>query len=155
MFQPWSLIKPSDNDRRFTGSDWELPSFNILAQAFLLTEQWWHSTTTDIHGLAHSNAAIADFVLRQWLDTVAPERRIDALCELNVIEQALNACQTTVVQDAWGRGQSLTVHGWFYGLANGLLQDLKMTVSGSAEMTETYDRAIGAVQARYAADARD
>jgi len=92
---------------------------------------------------------------RAWLDTVAPERRIDALCELNVIEQALNACQTTVVQDAWGRGQSLTVHGWFYGLANGLLQDLKMTVSGSAEMTETYDRAIGAVQARYAADARD
>lgn len=72
MFEPWSLIKPSENDRRFTGSDWELPSFNILAQAFLLTEQWWHSTTTDIHGLAHSNAAIADFVLRQCLDTVAP-----------------------------------------------------------------------------------
>ncbi|WP_298252889.1 alpha/beta fold hydrolase [Bradyrhizobium sp.] len=71
-FQPWSLIKLSENDRRFTGSDWELPSFNLLAQAFLLTEQWWHSTTTDIHGLAHSNAAIADFVLRQCLDTVAP-----------------------------------------------------------------------------------
>jgi polyhydroxyalkanoate synthase len=71
-FQPWSLIKPSANDHRFTGSDWELPSFNLLAQAFLLTEQWWHSTTTDIHGLAHSNAAIADFSLRQCLDTVAP-----------------------------------------------------------------------------------
>jgi len=71
-FQPWSLIRPSEKDRRFTGSDWELPSFNLLAQAFLLTEQWWHSTTTDIHGFAHSNAAIADFVLRQCLDTVAP-----------------------------------------------------------------------------------
>ena len=72
-FRPWSLIKPSENDRRFKGPDWELPSFNPLAQAFLLTEQWWHSTTTtDIHGLAHSNAAIVDFILRQCLDTVAP-----------------------------------------------------------------------------------
>jgi polyhydroxyalkanoate synthase subunit PhaC len=71
-FQPWSLVRPLENDRRFAGSDWELQPFNLLAQAFLLTEQWWHSTTTDIHGLAHSNAAVADFVLRQCLDTVAP-----------------------------------------------------------------------------------
>ncbi|WGD54955.1 alpha/beta fold hydrolase [Bradyrhizobium sp. CB1650] len=71
-FQPWSLIRPPETDRRFTGSDWELPSFNLLAQAFLLNQQWWHSTTTGIHGLAHSNAAIADFALRQCLDTVAP-----------------------------------------------------------------------------------
>ncbi|MBR0914648.1 PHA/PHB synthase family protein [Bradyrhizobium japonicum] len=72
VFQPWSVIRPLENDRRFTGSDWELPSFNLLAQAFLLNQQWWHSTTTGIHGLAHSNAAIADFALRQCLDTVAP-----------------------------------------------------------------------------------
>ncbi|WP_445217056.1 PHA/PHB synthase family protein [Bradyrhizobium sp. Pa8] len=71
-FKAWSVIKPPENDRRFTGTDWELPSFNFLAQAFLLTEQWWHSTTTGIHGLAHSNAAIVDFALRQCLDTVAP-----------------------------------------------------------------------------------
>ena len=71
-FQSWSLIKPPESDRRFTGADWELPPFNLLAQAFLLTEQWWHSTTTGIHGLAHANAAVADFVLRQCLDTVAP-----------------------------------------------------------------------------------
>jgi polyhydroxyalkanoate synthase len=71
-FQPWSLIRPSEKDRRFREDDWELPSFNLLAQAFLLTEQWWRSTTTDIHGLSHANAAVADFVLRQCLDTVAP-----------------------------------------------------------------------------------
>ncbi|MGA8898510.1 PHA/PHB synthase family protein [Bradyrhizobium sp.] len=71
-FEPWSVIKPPATDRRFAGRDWELPPFNLLAQAFLLAEDWWHSTTTDIHGLAHSNAAIADFVLRQSLDTVAP-----------------------------------------------------------------------------------
>jgi len=87
---------------------------------------------------------------RGWLASVPEERRVDALCELNVVEQALNACQTTVVQDAWARGQELVVHGWFYGLANGLLQDLKITVTGPAQMNETYERAIAAVQARYA-----
>jgi len=86
---------------------------------------------------------------RAWLDGVPEERRVDALCELNVIEQALNACQTTVVQDAWARGQELVVHGWFYGLGNGLLQDLKITVASPAQMNETYERAIAAVQARY------
>ena len=87
---------------------------------------------------------------RGWLASVPEERRVDALCELNVVEQALNACQTTVVQDAWARGQELVVHGWFYGLGNGLLQDLKITVTGPAQMNETYERAIAAVQARYA-----
>jgi len=87
---------------------------------------------------------------RAWLETVPAERRVDALCELNVVEQALNACQTTIVQDAWARGQELVVHGWFYGLFNGLLQDLKMTVTGPADMIENYDRAIAAVQSRYA-----
>ena len=71
-FKPWSLIQPAAADRRFSNADWELPNFNLLAQAFLLTEQWWHSTTSDIRGLAHSNAAIADFAIRQGLDTVAP-----------------------------------------------------------------------------------
>jgi len=71
-FEPWSLIKPPPSDRRFAEDDWELPPFNLAAQAFLLTEQWWHSATTDIRGLARSNAAIADFALRQCLDTIAP-----------------------------------------------------------------------------------
>lgn len=71
-FRPWTLIRPAAHDRRFSGPDWELPNFNLLAQGFLLAEQWWHSTTTDIRGLARSNAAIADFALRQGLDTVAP-----------------------------------------------------------------------------------
>jgi carbonic anhydrase len=86
---------------------------------------------------------------REWLETVPESRRVDALCELNVVEQALNACQTTIVQDAWARGQDLVIHGWFYGLSNGLLQDLHMTVSGPAEMSTTYERAVAAVRARY------
>lgn len=71
-FQPWSVIKPPAADRRFTGRDWELPPFNLQAQAFLLNEDWWHSATSNVNGLAHSNAAITDFVTRQCLDTVAP-----------------------------------------------------------------------------------
>ena len=71
-FQPWSAIKPPVTDRRFAGRDWELPPFNLMAQAFLLTEDWWHSTTANIRGLARPDASIADFVLRQSLDTIAP-----------------------------------------------------------------------------------
>ena len=89
---------------------------------------------------------------RAWLETVSEERRVDALCELNVIEQALNACQTTVVQDAWARGQELVVHGWFYGLGNGLLRDLKITVTSPAEMAENHERAIAELQSRYAGE---
>ncbi len=87
---------------------------------------------------------------RPWLATVADDRRVDALCELNVIEQARNACQTTIVQDAWARGQELVVHGWYYGLYDGLLQDLQITVADPAEMSEAFERAVAAVQGRYA-----
>lgn len=84
-----------------------------------------------------------------WLDTVDASQRVNALCDLNVIEQALNACQTTVVQDAWSRQQELVVHGWVYGLHNGRLQDLHMTVSGPDEVVPAYEKAIAEVRLRY------
>jgi carbonic anhydrase len=62
-----------------------------------------------------------------------PERHA-RLCEINVIEQAINVCQTTIVQDAWRRDQPLTVHGWIYGLTDGLLRDLGICVSDVAEL---------------------
>ncbi len=86
---------------------------------------------------------------RSWLDTVPAPRRVDALCELNVIEQARNVCHTTVVQDAWLRGQPLTVHGWFYGLYNGLLNDLNITVADPDCLNAAYGQALDAVRARY------
>ncbi|MBC7734122.1 MAG: carbonate dehydratase [Bacteriovorax sp.] len=86
-----------------------------------------------------------------WLSTLLAAEQVDALGELNVIEQARNVCQTTVVQDAWARGQELVVHGWFYGLHDGLLQDLKVTVPGAAEMATAFDEAISALHARRAA----
>lgn len=64
--------------------------------------------------------------------------QLDRLCELNVIEQVANVCQTTVVTSAWDRGQELTVHGWIYGLKDGHLRDLKMTANGHESFESTY-----------------
>jgi len=79
------------------------------------------------------------------LDTTDAEHRVSLLCELNVIEQVVNVAQTTVVQDAWARGQSLTLHGWVYGLSDGLIQDLHMTVDSSGDLERVYRGAVGAV----------
>jgi carbonic anhydrase len=74
--------------------------------------------------------------------------RLDALCELNVIEQVMNVAHTTVVQDAWARGQPLTLHGWVYGLNDGLLQDLHMVIRGEDVLTDTHARAVAEVAQR-------
>ena len=86
---------------------------------------------------------------RAWLETVAEDRQLGALCELNVLEQALNVCETTVVQDAWARGQSVIVHGWVYGLHDGLLKDLKITATQLAEVGPAYAAAMAALKERY------
>ncbi len=69
-------------------------------------------------------------------------RRIDRLCELNVIEQVANVCQTTIARDAWDRGQGLAVHGWAYGLEDGLIRDLDTTVTNPREAGEVYRAAL-------------
>jgi carbonic anhydrase len=69
------------------------------------------------------------------------------LCELNVIEQAVNVCRTTVVQDAWARGQELAVHGWIYDVGDGLLRDLGMCAASDSELTACYQAACGVAAA--------
>ncbi len=87
---------------------------------------------------------------KTWIDGLPDdEQRMQALCELNVLEQSHNVCGTTVVQDAWARGQSVVVHGWVYGLHNGLLQDLRMTVDNAAEVGAAYGLALGSVKQRF------
>ncbi len=93
---------------------------------------------------------------RAWLETVDPGRRVNALCELNVIEQALNVCQTTIVEDAWQRGQSVNIHGWFYGLGDGRLKDLAMTMAAPDDVAPAYERALARLRECYAStDAAD
>ena len=69
-------------------------------------------------------------------------RLVDRLCELNVLEQVANVCRTSIVEDCWARGQPLTVHGWIYGIHDGLLRDLGFTAGSLAAAARGYRRAI-------------
>lgn len=77
-----------------------------------------------------------------------PETRVDRLCELNVIDQVRHVCETTIVQDAWTRGQPLTVHGWIYGLNDGRLRDLRFSMSSLSSLENAYATALRAVNER-------
>ena len=83
------------------------------------------------------------------VDLLPPDMRHDRLCELNTIEQVVNVCQTIVVQDAWKRGQRLTVHGWVYGLKDGLLQDLRVSMRGADEVEAAHRAACEGVAQRH------
>lgn len=95
----------------------------------------WLRHVQDVH-VRHAKA----------VDALPPELRHDRLCELNVIEQVLNVAQTVVVQDAWRRGQHLTVHGWIYGLKNGLIRDLGLNVSRSDDLVPRYVAALEEIE---------
>ena len=75
-------------------------------------------------------------------EAIPSPKRQDRLCELNVIEQVVNVCETTIVQDAWSRGQDLTVHGWAYRLETGLVNDLGMSISSTEEMNVRYVKSL-------------
>ena len=72
--------------------------------------------------------------------------RVNVLCELNVIEQVVNVCQTTIVRDAWERQQPLTVHSWIYGLKDGLLRSLGMSITTLAELEPNYRSSLAAIE---------
>jgi len=105
-----------------------------------------HYGCSGVHAaLARRRIGLADNWLRhvqdvhqkheRYLGEALPTKaRQDRLCELNVIEQVSNVCQTTIVQDAWERGQLLTIHSWIYGLQDGRLRNLGLTVDGAEEL---------------------
>jgi len=107
--------------------------------------------------LQNERVGLADNWLRHVQDVYAKHdasvlalpgtaQRIDRLCELNVIEQVTNVCQTTIARDAWGRGQALAVHGWVYGLQDGLIRDLAITVTAPSEASTAYASAVARVR---------
>lgn len=76
---------------------------------------------------------------QQKMDSLELEsEKVSLLCELNVIEQVANVCHTTVVQNAWKTGQPLAVHGWIYGISDGILKDLDVSVTGASELSKTH-----------------
>lgn len=87
-----------------------------------------------VQDVMHKHAAV--------LDAIADEdERLDRLCEFNVIEQVANVGRTTIVQDAWERGQSLELHGWIYSISDGLLKDLSICANTQAELEAVYQAA--------------
>ena len=89
-------------------------------------------------------AHIRDLKLRhrKRIDHLQPAQQEDALCEINVIEQVGNVALSTVMQDAWARGQKVTVHGWVYGLADGLLKDLEVSMNAPEMVMDAFRTAI-------------
>ncbi len=84
---------------------------------------------------------------RGILDAMPAEKRGDALVDLNVIEQVVNVCVSTVMVDAWAKGQKVRVHGWAFGVHDGLLQDLHMTVASTDTIEPLYRAAVAGVVA--------
>lgn len=78
---------------------------------------------------------------RDELSSLDSSARGDRLCELNVAEQVANICYTTTVQDAWSRGQALSIHGWIYSVSDGLLRDLDLCVSRLEQLPAIYHMA--------------
>jgi carbonic anhydrase len=101
---------------------------------FGLIDNWLRHVQDVAHKHAELLAAIED-----------ETERLRRLCELNVVEQVANVCQTTVVEEAWARGQELAVHGWVYDLGDGLLRDLGVCVTSEAESEAVYDSAVALV----------
>ena len=92
---------------------------------------------------------------RQWMHGVAdlPSRH-DRLCELNVLEQVVNVSQTTIVQDAWSRGQDVTVHGWVYSLLNGRVHDLGIDIESTEQLPGLYADALAHITDTLREDSR-
>ena len=91
------------------------------------------ATMKERHGLADNWLRHVQDVEAQHaavLNKLSADKKMDLLCELNVREQVANVCRTSIVEDAWAKGQPLSVHGWIYGIHDGLLRDLEVTASG-------------------------
>ena len=101
---------------------------------FGLIDNWLRHVQDVMHAHKDALAKIED-----------ESERLDRLCELNVIEQVLNVSRTTIVQNAWQRGQELVVHGWIYGLQDGLLRDLGISIDNAAGLTAANREAIARV----------
>jgi len=86
---------------------------------------------------------------RGWLREIEDlDVRADRLCELNVVEQTLNVCETTVMRDAWARGQEVVVHGWMYSLADGMVHELDATIERDDDAIDVYEAAIAGIMRR-------
>ena len=92
---------------------------------------------------------------RVLLNSLPEELRADALCELNVTEQVVNVAVSTVMEDAWSRGQTVSIHGWAFGVHDGLLQDLGMTINGIKPVESLYKAAVQRIRYKWSKRAEE
>ncbi|HJS04100.1 MAG TPA: carbonate dehydratase [Variovorax sp.] len=92
---------------------------------------------------------------RVLLNSLPEDLRADALCELNVTEQVVNVAVSTVMEDAWSRGQSVAIHGWAFGVHDGLLQDLGMTINGIKPVESLYKAAVQRIRYKWSKRAEE
>ncbi len=116
--RPWDLVRPKPTDHRFMKPEWETEPFNLLAQAFLLGEQWWHNATTGVRGVAAANEAVVEFSVRQVLDMFAPSN--------------FPWSNPEVLQKAFQTGGENFVFGW-QNWCSDLLQLLASSAPGTGE----------------------
>ncbi len=90
--------------------------------------------------IQHVKLIVADH--RERLDGLSEADGVDTLCELNVLQQAVNVCRTSIVQGAWARGQQVAVHAWIYGLHDGLIRDLEGTIERPDDVDQMYQKAL-------------
>jgi len=109
---------------------------SVAGSRFGLIDNWLRH----VHDVALKHSSM--------LAALSEADRVNRLCELNVIEQVANVAQTTVMRDAWERGQKLAVHGWVYGLTDGLVRDLEATVSRGQDAVTRYQAALAALRNR-------
>ncbi|WP_128926905.1 PHA/PHB synthase family protein [Bradyrhizobium guangxiense] len=131
--KPWSVIQPQGRDRRFSGPQWETPPFNLLAQAFLLTESWWRDAATGVRGVSHANEAIVEFSMRQMLDMLAPSN--------------FAATNPKVLEKAFQSGGENFVFGWQNWCSDlmRLLSSSKLTDDGQFVVGKTVAASAGKV----------
>lgn len=84
------------------------------------------------------------------LGEIAPQRRMDTLCELNVMEQVYNLGHSTTLQSAWQRGQKVTIHGWAYGIHDGLLRNLEITATNRETLEQRYRQGLSGIRLKHA-----
>ena len=92
---------------------------------------------------------------RTLIESLPEMARANALCELNVVEQVVNVCVSTVMEDAWSRGQAVSIHGWAFGVHDGLLQDLGMTINGIKPVESLYKAAVQRIRYKWSKQAEE
>jgi carbonic anhydrase len=96
----------------------------------------------NIQDVGHKHAGLLEAIADRSL-------RADRLCDLNTIEQAINVCHTTIVREAWERGQELTIHAWVYGIGDGILRDLHLAIAASGEIAPAYRDALATLGGQF------